>query len=285
MTRRTISLLLTLALCLAANGLAAGAEPGPDETGETSQTGVRLRGAFGTVRGGSPDEPATAAPDARALDTWMRSATLELITETPVDPDAPPVITAVSVDSGEATELVLDQDRWLTAPDVAGSYVVTVVTSDADGADHEQAWLVDVPDREGSWDTLLQMPAIEGSLASGEDGVEGVRGHGCFVDTCQEVGLRPPVDSLQPLEVAVGEALELHLSDGSALTHWEGRLEPQPGTSAETRFAEATFDEPVAEPTLAGLEPDVPGDWLLEVRADFDRERGWQWYLFRLAAN
>ena len=85
--------------------------------------------------------------------------------------------------------------------------------------------------------------------------------------------------------MAVGEPLRLVLDDGSAIVHWEGRLEPQPGTSAETRLAQATFDEPVAGPTLTGLEPDQPGDWLLELRADYDRERGWQWYLFRLIAE
>ena len=85
--------------------------------------------------------------------------------------------------------------------------------------------------------------------------------------------------------MGVGEALELHLSDGSALVHWEGRLEPHDGTLAETRLAQATFDEPVAGPALHGLEPDTAGEWLLEVRADYDRERGWQWFLFRLVAE
>jgi hypothetical protein len=282
MTRRTVSMLLALALCLVMPGLASGAEPTPEEG---DKAGATLRGPFGTVEGGPPSDPATAAPDDRALDTWMRSATLELITEQPIDPGSPPLITATSLDGGGSLQLELEEERWLKAPDVAGSYVVTVATRGADGADLEQAWLVEVPDREGSWDTLLEMPAIEGSLRAGADSVNGVRGHGCLVDMCQEVGLRPPVDSLQALNVAVGEPLELRLSDGSALTHWEGRLEPQPGTSAETRLAQATFDEPVTEPTLAGLEPAVSGDWLLEVRADFDRERGWQWYLFRLAAH
>jgi hypothetical protein len=102
---------------------------------------------------------------------------------------------------------------------------------------------------------------------------------------CQEVGYRPPPAALEPLTLVAGEPLHLELDDGSAIVHWEGRLEPQPGTSAEARVARAILDGPVAGPTLTGLEPDRPGEWLLEVRADYDRDRGWQWYLFRLISE
>lgn len=245
-----------------------------------------LSGPFGAVLGGPPDAPATAAPDARALDTWMRAASLELVTEPPLETLSSSV-TAERIDGvGDGIELVLAQDsRWFEAPDTAGRYVVTAALESEATGRSEHAWLLDVPDREGSWETLLGMPMLGAELQAGEASVSSEPGHGCYVGMCQEVGLRPPSATLEPLTVTIGQPMALHLSDGSALLHWEGRLEPQEGTHSETRQAEASFEAPVAGPVLAGLEPDTAGEWLLEVRADYDRDRGWQWFLFRVIAE
>ena len=282
MTRRAKTLAISLSLVLVAPVVASAAEPSSDEPADLT---VALRGPFGTVVGTDPADPATAAPDDRPLDTWMRQATLELIVD-PVLGDSDTVRFSTTADrDGPSVALPLEDGRWVAAPDEAGLYTV-VVTLERDGLEpSHRAWLLEVPDRPGSWETLLERPAIEGRLAAASGSVEGVRGHGCLVDVCQEVGYRPPLGTLEPLMLAAGEPLRLVLGDGSAIVHWEGRLEPQPGTSAETRLAKATFDAPVAGPTLTGLEPDGPGDWLLELRADYDRERGWQWYLFRLIAE
>lgn len=282
MTPRARTLAISLCLVLVAPVMASAAEPSADEPADPT---IALRGPFGTVVGTDPADPATAAPDDRPLGTWMRQATLELIAD-PVLGDSDSVtFSATAGEDGPGVALPLEDGRWVTAPDEAGRYTV-VATLERDGLEPSRhAWLLEVPDRPGSWETLLERPAIEGRLEAGSGSVQGVRGHGCLVDVCQEVGYRPPRESLEPLPMAVGEPLRLVLGDGSAIVHWEGRLEPQPGTSAETRVAKATFDAPVAGPTLTGLEPERPGDWLLEVRADYDRERGWQWYLFRLIAE
>jgi hypothetical protein len=258
----------------------ATADPSP---GSEATPSVWLGGPFGTVPAGTLEEPATAAPDARPLDTWMRSAQLELTVEPPLQA-AHELHAVATAEDGTKTELPLQDGHWLLAPDEPGLHVIAV-TLETEGGTSEHAWLVDVPDREGSFETLLEMPAIEAEIQASTGSVSGERGHGCLVDMCQEVGYRPPVGVLPPLSVAVGEAVELHLSDGSAIVHWEGRLEPLPGTTAETRQTRATFDEPVASPLLSGLEPDAAGEWLLELRADYDRERGWQWYLFRIVAE
>ncbi len=251
-----------------------------DQPGEGT---ALLSGTFGKVVGTDPAHPATAAPDERPLATWMRSETLELVIDPPLDDETDVSITAVAEGAG-STELAFDERRWVTGPDQPGLHtlVATITRGEAEPVAH--AWLLDVGDRPGSWETMLQMPAIEGRVVAASGSVTGDRGHGCLVGFCQEVGYRPPADVLEPLAVTVGEPLALELDDGSAIVHWEGRVEPHTARS-ETRFAEATFDEPVAGPVLAGLEPDAAGEWLLEVRADYDRERGWQWYLFRLVAE
>ena len=285
-SRPTIpGVVMVLALALPGAAVATDAPPALDEpSAPTSETVAWLRGPFGAVVGGSPDAPATAAPDARALDAWMRKASLELATDPPLETLSSTVTAALIAGDGAAVVLAQDS-RWLESPDVAGRYVVTaVLESDAAGRS-AHAWLIDVPDREGSWDTLLEMPMLGATLRAGDMAVSSEPGHGCYVGMCQEVGRRPPAETLEPLTVSLGQPLELHLGDGSALIHWEGRLEPQDGTISETRLAEASFEVPVAGPVLTGLEPDVAGEWLLEVRADYDRERGWQWFLFRVVAE
>ena len=278
MTRLTDALALPLVLALTLPTVAAATDGAPELM-------VWLKGPFGAVAGTDVDEPATAAPDARALDTWMRRATLELALDPPLEQGATVSLRSIALDGGQVVELPLADDRWVTGPDQPGLHTVVATVRQDDREPAERAWLLEVPDRPGSWETLLEMPPLEASLSTANGSVVGVRGHGCYVGGCQEVGYRPPAASLVPLTVSVGEPLTLGLADDSALVHWEGRLEPQTGTRAETRLAEADFDEPVAGPTLTGLEPDQPGEWLLELRVDYDRERGWQWYLFRLIAE
>ena len=276
-SRRLVAASAALSLTLALPAVAIASDsPGEEQ--------AMLSGTFGNVIGTDPTSPATAAPDDRPLPTWMRSETLELALDPPIDDETSVSIIATTVETGESVELPIEEGRWVTGPDAPGLHTVvaTVVREEADPRKH--AWLLDVGDRRGSWETMLAMPAIEADLVAASGSIAGERGHGCLAAFCQEVGYRPPTESLPPLTVAVGEPLSLELEDGSAMVHWEGRAEPQ-GASSETRFAEATFEEPVAGPQLSGLEPDAAGEWLLEVRADYDRERGWQWYLYRLIAE
>ena len=264
-------------------GLAVALAPSVAASDEALPGTALLSGSFGKVVGGGLADPATADPDGRPLSTWMRSEMLELVLEPPLDEGTRVSITATA-DGGERVELAFDDGRWVTAPDEAGLHVVvaTVTRGEHETADH--AWLLDVGDRSGSWETMLERPPLHASLVSAAGAVVGARGHGCLTGFCQEVGYRPPAHSLEPLAVVVGEPLTLELDDGSAMVHWEGRAEPLSARS-ETRLAQAAFDQPVAGPVLTGLEPDAAGEWLLEVRADYDRERGWQWYLFRLIAE
>ena len=253
-----------------------------DGTGNDEQ--ALLTGTFGTVPGTDPARPATAAPDDRPLATWMRSEPLELVLRPPLDDETSVSITATPLVGGRRVTLPIDDGRWVTGPDAPGLHSVVAEVRRGAAEPRSHGWLLDVGDRPGSWETRLQMPPIDGRLVAASGIVTGERGHGCLAGFCQEVGYRPPIASLQPLLVSVGEPLSLALDDGSAITHWEGHIEPH-AAGSETRMAEASFDEPVAEPALTGLEPDAPGEWLLEVRADYDRERGWQWYLFRLLAE
>ena len=277
----SVAVAVGMAISLSAAAAAAAAEPSADPPSRT----VSLRGPFGTVAGTDPQAPAVAAPDGRALDAWQRDAAMELAIEPPLDVTATVTLKATPDDGGEAVELSLEDGRWVTGPGRAGDHVV-VASIERDGrTSGEFAWLIEVPDRPGDIETLLTMPALEASVSAASGTVPGERGHGCHVDMCQEVGFRPPATALEPLDVQVGEPVTFSLADGSAVIGWEGRLEPQPGTASETRFAEAVFEEPVGAPVLTGLEPDAVGEWLLELRADYDRERGWGWYLFRLVAE
>jgi hypothetical protein len=278
-----VALVLSVALWALGSGVSA-AEPSPQASPDPPR--AWLEGPFGTVPGGNPSEPATAAPDQAPLDTWMREASLHLGTDVAAD-DLVDLRVVATADGGtETQELTPDEEGWLVGPDQAGRHLVSATIESKARGIAELAWLIEVPDREGSWETLLEMPALEAELHSVAGSVDGIRGHGCYVGMCQEVGLRPPAESLTPLAVAVGETPELRLSDGSAIVHWEGRLEPLPGTPSETRPASATYeDEPQAVAGLSGLEPIMPGEWLLEIRTDFDRERGWQWFLYRLVAQ
>lgn len=280
MSRRVL-LLATLALAatLSTAGQvgAADASPGP------SPPHVWLKGAFGRVLGGAVDDPATAAPDGRPLDAWMRRAPLELTTEAAAQASVTAVL-ARSLDAGEEELLAQGADTF-SGPDSPGIHLIVATLEVPGGGTTEHAWLVDVPDRSGGPELLWEIPGPRAIIGPVGDDVLGVPGHGCYAYLCVEAGLRPPAESLEPVRVAVGEAPALRIDDGSALVHWQGRLEPISGPGAQTLEAEATFEEPTGTPTLVGLEPPSAGQWLLEVRVDYDRDRGWQWFLFRLLAE
>lgn len=277
-----VALTLSVTLSLAAvpvAGMAGSAAPG-------SELSLWLKGPFGTVLGGSAEAPAATPPEGNPLDAWMRGATLEIAADVPFDELVELRVTSRPATDDAPGRSLAEGEWWFRGPDIPGLYVISASAEAAGRLATERAWLVEVPDRPGAWETFLQMPMVGAELRAAAGTVAGERGHACHVGLCQEVGLRPPPDTLPALSVAIGETPSLHLSDGSALVHWQGRLEPLAGTIAETRLAQDTFEhEPRAAPELVGLEPTAAGEWLLEVRADYDRERGWGWYLFRLIAE
>jgi hypothetical protein len=145
---------------------------------------------------------------------------------------------------------------------------------------------VQVPDRAGSDETLFDIPGPRAKLSSTAGGVEGEPGHGCYLYMCMDVGYRPPVKTLKALPMTVGETPLLSLDDGSAMVAWKGTLEPLGDTRSERISARADMgDAAQAALALSGLEPTVAGEWLLELLVEFDRDRGWQWYLYRIATE
>lgn len=270
---------LALATTLLTSGPIAATEPPPDPTAPT----LWLKGAFGRVPGGSVDDPATAAPDGRPLDAWMRDAPWELATDRPGSPGVISVV-ARPLDAGDEEQLSQGAGGF-SGPDTPGTHLVVATLELPGEAATEHTWLVDVPDRRGGPELLWEIPGPVAVLGPAEDEVRGVPGHGCYAYLCVEAGLRPPAETLEAVRVAIGEAPALRIDDGSALVHWQGRLEPIGPAGSQSREAEGTFEAPTADPTLVGLEPTGAGAWLLEVRVDYDRERGWQWFLFRLLAE
>jgi hypothetical protein len=216
----------------------------------------------------------------------MRGAWLELAVPFPFDELLSAHVVSRPLDGGDDEAILSREAPQFAGPPESGRHIITATLESEEHGLSEHAWLVLVPDRENSPEAFWEMPAVGASLQTTAGSVEGVRGHGCYVQGCQEVGYRPPARSLEALPIAVSETPQLLLSDGSALSAWQGTLEAQPGTISEHLRAKVTFgDEPQAAPLLTGLEPAAPGDWLLELRVDFDRDRGWQWYLFRLIAE
>ena len=281
------ALLLGLAVPLA--GLATVAEPAPPGTGVPQ---VWLSGAFGRVPGGDPASPASTPPHHTPLDTWIRRAPLGLQVDV-----APEDLLAVQVVSrqrnGAHEERLSSGSTLFPGPDRPGVTVLVATISTKPHGRSQHAWLLAVPDRAGGVEALLDIPAPVARLMSKAGSVAGEPGNGCFVYLCVDVGYQPPAASLQALPAAVGETLSLALDDGSAMIGWAGTLTPVAdtitplaGSGVEARTAEASpllTPTPVAE--LAGLEPTAAGEWLLQVRADLDRERGWQWFVYRLLAE
>ena len=278
--------MLALATALLFSGQVGGADReigGADPSPGPSTPDVWLKGAFGRVLGGAVDDPATAAPDGRPLDAWMRRAPLELTSEVAARASFTAVV-ARPLEAGEEELLAQGADTF-SGPDSPGIHLVVATLEVPGEGATEHAWLVHVPDRIGGPELLWEIPGPRAVSGPVGDAVLGVPGHGCYAYLCVEAGLRPPAETLEPVRLAVGDAPALRIDDGSALVHWQGRLEPIDRPGAEPLEAEATFEVPTDSPTLVGLEPTSAGDWLLEVRVDYDRERGWQWFLFRLRAE
>jgi hypothetical protein len=270
---------LALAAALLTTGQAGASDPSPDP----SPAQVWLKGPFGRVPGGSVEDPATAAPDGQPLDAWMRRAPLELSAELPA-PAVAATVVARALDGAEE-ELLSHGAGSFSGPEALGKHVIVATFETPSGGVTEHAWLVDVPDRSGGPELLWEIPGPRAVVGPAGDEVLGVPGHGCYAYLCVEAGLRPPVETLESVRVAVGEAPALRIDDGSAVVHWQGRLEPVSEQGTKSFEAEATFAVPTDAPVLAGLEPTAAGEWLLEVRVDYDRERGWQWFLFKLLAE
>lgn len=270
---------LLLGLTLPLLGTTAAA---PSSSPPTTAPAVWLSGAFGRVAGTDPAEPASAAPDDAALDTWIRSAPLTLRVDVPPEDLLGVEVVSVTLD-GAGTERLSSGATVFAGPDMPGVSVVTATITTAPHGPSRHAWLLSVPDRLGGEEALIDIPGPGAVLSSATASRPGEPGNGCHLYLCVDVGYQPPAASLPALPVTLGETLALRLTDGSAMAGWTGSLTPLQGTAAEAREAEAGPPlDPAAEVRLAGLEPTTTGEWLLQVRADLDRERGWQWYLFRL---
>ena len=247
---------------------------------------VWLKGPFGTVLGGEPEAPAGSLPADEPLDAWMRQAPLLLGTDMPLDDLLEVSVVAEPRDGQGPVERLSVKATEFPGPETTGVSVITASVRTKAYGTSEHAWLVHVPDREGDPDTLFDIPGPRVQLVSETGTVEGERGHGCYVYMCMEAGYRPPVETLEALPVAVGEALSLRADDGSAMISWKGTLELLGDTPSEKIVAEEAFgDAPRTTPQLTGLEPTAAGEWLLELLVEYDRDRGWQWFLYRLIAE
>lgn len=246
---------------------------------------VWLRGPFGRVLGGSPDAPATAPPLGLPLDTFVRRAPLVLETGEPSLFDRFSVASRPL--SGTSPEEILSTGAvGFEGPDASGRNLIVATIAPAAGPTSQHAWLVEVPDREPPADGLYDVPAPDVVIESASGRSSGLAADGCYAYLCVEVGRLPPVSGVEALPVGVGEVVVLRLSDGSAITAWEGMLSPLGRATGETlRARDALTDTPQALVPLAGLAPPGEGEWLLDVTVVFDRERGWMRTVYRLMAG
>jgi len=258
----------------------------PEEAPSTMPTAAPqawLNGAFGRVAGDDPATPASAAPDGAPLDTWMRKAPLVLQVDVPFEDLLAIEVVSTPLDGGAAEALSSGAARF-AGPDTPGMSILTATITTAVHGSSQHAWLLAVPDRAGGEEALLDIPGPGAMLSSGAGSRPGEPGNGCYLYLCVDVGYQPPAASLEALPASLGETLSLRLTDGSALAGWTGSLTPLSGTGAKALEAEGR-PEPATVVSLVGLEPNAAGEWLLQVRADLDRERGWQWFLYRLVVE
>lgn len=244
---------------------------------------VWLRGPFGTVPGGSREEPATAPPSGEALDMHTRRMPILLEVD---DASLLPAIHVVAEPTGPGErEYLAHGEPAFEGPSMPGEHLIVASLPGGDAVE-ERVWLVVVPDREPPADGLIDIPAPPILVSTAAGTQAGMMASGCYAFLCVEAGPSAPPESLQPLSAEAGETPLLRIADGSALVAWQGRLTPLGETDGESREAGgAITDSPVAEVALAGLEPPGRGGWLLEVRVDFDRERGWLWNAYRLVVD
>ena len=274
-------LLPVLLLTLMASSAGANAAEPADEPSDGPA--VWLKGAFGRVLGGDPARPAAAPPAGKPLDTFIRRAPLMLKVEmSPQDLLELTVVSRPSAPGGDE-ELLSDGATEFKGPDAAGNSVITATVTSAAHGRTEHAWLVDVPDREGEEEALFDITAPGVLVVSDAGAVAGSPGNGCYAYLCVDIGGPPPPATLDPLRVGIGETLAVRTDDGSALAGWTGTLTPLgDGDGAAIEAVGALTDTAESMLTLPGLEPPSAGAWLLELRVDFDRERGWQWHAYRL---
>ena len=106
--------------------------------------------------------------------------------------------------------------------------------------------------------------------------VVGSPGDGCYVYLCVEVGGHVPVGSLPRVEVRPGTPLSARLSDGSGIVAWQATLAPRHGAAAEPISGQSAANDPAATSLdLAGLAAPSDGNWILTLKIELDRERGW----------
>jgi len=256
----------------------APASPATDATAPPSpepDADLWLRGPFGRVAGGPVDSPAAARPLGAPLDAFVRRAPLFLESDSDSLLGELTIVAESLADSG-GEEVLSDVGPGFAGPDVPGAYRIVATLGSALGDVTERAWLVDVPDREPPPDGLYDIPAPDVLIESADASVAGVLGDGCYVYLCVEAGPAPPLATLEELRLRLGEVPLVRLSDGSAITAWEGRLSPVGRTRGRPQEAAgAVTDTTEAVVALAGLEPPAAGTYRLDLEVTLDRERGW----------
>lgn len=279
--------ILLLAVALPTGGMVAAQsdadEPMPDVGDGPS---VWLEGPFGRVAGGDPQAPAGASPGNVALDTFVRDAPLSLVVDVPFE-DLISVDVVARQPSEAAFEQVLSSGATtFDGPAAPGGSVIVATLETSPFGTTEHAWLVDVPDREHTPEALFEITAPRVELIADASSVVGAPGDGCYLYFCADVGKQTPAAVLDPLRVGVGETLAIRTDDGSGLAGWTGRLTPLDGTAIDGVESEGALTDTVESMLgLSGLEAPSAGEWLLEVRVVFDRERGHQWQFFRVDAR
>jgi hypothetical protein len=260
---------------------------GPDTSlaPEAATPQVWLRGAFGRVLGSDPTLPASAYPSHTPLGTFIREAPMAIETDVPAEDIARIWVVARPVAAVAAPKVLSHGAMEFAGPSVAGRSIITATLTLASAGSSRHAWLVEVPERVGDHDTLFEIvpPGIE--LGSEAGWVTGAAGNGCYAYLCSDNGAAPIPPEVVPLRVRVGETLDVRTADGSGLAGWSGRLEPETETAGRPTKASTSFSDPAAVMSLFGLEPTAPGEWVLLLRVDFDRERGWLWHAYRLTVE
>jgi len=260
----------------------AASDPGGSEPVLVEPT-IWLRGPFGRVAGGTPQDPATAAPQGLPLDTFVRRAPLVLEAEDPALLSRVEVL-ARAVDSPGDADVLSHDGPGFEGPSTVGRHLVVASLDDDPG--WQRAWLLDVPDRDPPEDGIYDIPAPAILVSTTAGTQRGILGDGCYIYLCVETGRPTPADQLEPLSAVVGETPELRIGDASALVAWEGSLAPLDTTRGEARQAfGAVTDTATSTVSLSGLEPAGPGEWLLDVEVELDRERGWLRTSYRLVVE
>ncbi len=195
-------------------------------------------------------------------------------------------VLAQPLDALAEGEVLSSGDLVFEGPDGPGSHLLVATVQDGEGTRHHVAWLVAVPDREPPPDGLYDIPAPEVVIESEQGQATGLTGSGCYAYLCVDTGGLPPLSSLEALPVRVSETMGLRLSDGSAITAWEGSLSRLDGDGPPLLEASGVLtDSAAGQVALAGLEAPAAGEWLLELKVVFDRERGWLWTVYRLTVD